>query len=460
MKNEINVTKNELMAVVQDMARKQARFCTASCLDRGDRFEIIYHFEAELGQDLRHFRMQLNKGEALPSISQVYLCATLIENEIRELFGISVEGTAIDFGGGMISTKDGPLSYLVKPPDYQPRRSERLKVPCQGACPAGVDVPRYVRLVGEGNYDSALAVLKEAIPFPGILGRVCLAPCETSCRQGKLGEPISIRQLKRIAFENGTYKETIARPSTGKRVAIIGSGPAGLSAAYFLARLGHRVTIYEALPEGGGFMRVGIPVTELPRVVLNQEINNLKQLGIDIRLNSRVDSPESLLGKGYQAVLVAIGAYQGVRRGALVAALSGRTPVLKQFGLPVREKGANTVLIVDEISLATIKPSVFAAGDVTTGPTSVVHAIASGKQAAVSIDKFLGGAGLLHGEDLETGEPQARDTFLERLKPHQRPKLVPVSLKKAREIGEEEISLTLEASSIEGKRCWRCDLEE
>jgi hypothetical protein len=155
MKNEINVTKNELMAVVQDMARKQARFCTASCLDRGDRFEIIYHFEAELGQDLRHFRMQLNKGEALPSISQVYLCATLIENEIRELFGISVEGTAIDFGGGMISTKDGPLSYLVKPPDYQPRRPERLKVPCQGACPAGVDVPRYVRLVGEGNYDSA-----------------------------------------------------------------------------------------------------------------------------------------------------------------------------------------------------------------------------------------------------------------------------------------------------------------
>ncbi|GAJ01092.1 unnamed protein product, partial [marine sediment metagenome] len=212
--------------------------------------------------------------------------------------------------------------------------------------------------------------------------------------------------------------------------------------------------------EPGGYMRVGIPDTELPRKILEHEIDNVRQLGVEIKLNARVDSLEPLLQQGYQAILVAIGAHQGVRRGALVAAVAGRPEVLKQFGLEVKSIRGNSALVIDAESLVTSREGVFAAGDVTLGPTSVIHAIASGKKAADSIDNYLGSNGQWKAEEIKAREPLSRDTFIERLEVKRRPKTPFVSLEEAKKLGEEEIGLTEEMAIAEGKRCWRCDLEE
>ena len=141
--------------------------------------------------------------------------------------------------------------------------------PCQEACPAGTDAGRYVGLIGAGRYDEAYAVAAEVNPFPSVCGWICTAPCEVACRRGVLDEPIAIRTLKRFAAEHGTLPAveppTVRRP---ERVAIVGGGPAGMSAAWYLARLGYPVTVLEAMPVPGGMMAIGIPEYRLPREVL------------------------------------------------------------------------------------------------------------------------------------------------------------------------------------------------
>lgn len=187
-------------------------------------------------------------------------------------------------------------------------------IPCRYTCPAEIDVPRYVRLIREKKHSAAAAVIREKVPFPAVLGYVCDHPCETACRRSELNEAVSIRELKRYAAEkdNKLWKKYARRaPPTGKRVAIVGSGPAGLTAAYYLSKLGHSVTIYEALPFPGGMMRVGIPDYRLPKDVLNAEIEEIESIGLDLRTNTRVDSLDTLLKEGYYAILVAIGTHQG-----------------------------------------------------------------------------------------------------------------------------------------------------
>lgn len=191
---------------------------------------------------------------------------------------------------------------------------EALLVPCKSECPAGIDVPRYVRLVAQEKYAEATAVVREKVPFPKSLGRVCFHPCEEACRRTDLNEPISICKLKRAAADNddGSWKERAFMSSpTGKAVAIVGAGPAGLTSAYYLKKLGHHVTVFESLPIPGGMMRVGIPECRLPREVLAEEINVIAQLGIEIKTNSPVESLDELFEQGYQAVFVAVGAHQG-----------------------------------------------------------------------------------------------------------------------------------------------------
>jgi hypothetical protein len=461
LQNEVIVSKAELVSEAQGMRAQKARFATATCLDSGDHFEVIYHFEFEDSAGfVKHIKVNIGKEETLPSISGIYLCAALIENEIQDQFNVKITGLAIDFQRRFIRGKESPDISLLKPIPYVIKPPVRLPVRCSQACPAGIDVPRYVRLVGIGKFDEALAVMKQDSPFPGVCGRACLAPCEEACRQERQGQPIAIKLLKRFAFEQGKYKSKVTCKPTGKRIAIVGSGPSGLTAAYFLAKKGHKVTIFEAMPEPGGMMRVGIPQTELPRDVLDQEINDIKGLGVEIKLNSRIESLDALSSHGYDAILVAIGCPLVLRQSAVVAALSSKPEILKQFGLASKRVSGTNTIEVDPNTLATSKPGIFATGDTILGPTSVVNAIGSGKKAAISIDKYLGGNGELPIEEIKFTGPTSRDTFLERHKPKQRPKLPKYSEAEIMKLGEDEPGLSQAVSVAEGQRCWRCDLEE
>ncbi|MFZ5647528.1 MAG: FAD-dependent oxidoreductase [Bacillota bacterium] len=190
--------------------------------------------------------------------------------------------------------------------------------PCQAACPAGIDIPNYIALVGEGQYDEALELIREDVPLPGVLGRVCEHPCEKACRRGLVDKPIAICALKRLAYDNVnlTGKKPPSPPERkyGEKIAVVGSGPAGLSCAYFLAQKGYGVTIFEAMPEPGGMLAYGIPPYRLPREVLRDEIDYIKGLGVEIKLNSPISGNydiEALKKEGYSAVFLSSGAWEG-----------------------------------------------------------------------------------------------------------------------------------------------------
>jgi NADH-quinone oxidoreductase subunit F len=187
--------------------------------------------------------------------------------------------------------------------------------PCSHTCPAGLDVYGYVSLIKESRFEEAYRVIMQKMPFPLSVGRVCPAPCQKKCRRGGLDEAIAIRQLKRFAadyaYAQGYEYKPEMKSARDEKIAIIGAGPAGLSAAWDLTIDGYKVTIFEALPVAGGMLAVGIPEYRLPKKVLNQEIETIKRLGVEIKLDSRVDDPASLLNKGYKAVLIAVGAHKG-----------------------------------------------------------------------------------------------------------------------------------------------------
>lgn len=464
------------------------------------------------------------------------------------------------------------------------------ETPCKQACPAGIAIPRYIRLIREGKFAEALAVVHERVPFPGVLGHVCPHFCEEKCERGRVDEPVAINALKRFVSENDTgflkqrYK---VLPATGKRVAIIGSGPTGLTAAYYLTKLGHSVTVFEALPVIGGMMRVGIPEYRLPREVLDKEIKEIKSIGFEIKTDTRVDSLDKLLGEGYDAVLLAIGAHRGIRlmvegednpglidgvtflrdvslgketnlgdrvavigggnvaidsaRTALrlgcrevniiyhrtmaeipamqeevkaalyegvkmilltaperisrknsklslrcirielgepdasarprpvpikdsgffidfdsiIVAIGQATDIPRQFNL---EKGKGNVIQVDPDTLATVKKGVFAAGDAVTGTASVVEAIAAGRRSAMSIDKYLGGDGIIE----ETREV-SKDTstwlgFEESILDKNRNSLPLLEKdKRLASSGEVELGFTKGVAIEEASRCMACD---
>jgi len=200
--------------------------------------------------------------------------------------------------------------------DIKPSEREEKLVPCRAACPANVDCPRFIRLIKEGKYAEAVAVNREKIPFPSILGRVCLAFCEKECKREQLNEAIGVRPLKRFAADNddGSWKlRSRLDPPTGKKVAVVGAGPAGLTTAYYLAKAGHKVTVFEALPVAGGMLRVGIPEYRLPAEVIEAEIDEIRNVGVEIKTNTKVESVEKLLEEGYDATMLAVGAHQGIK---------------------------------------------------------------------------------------------------------------------------------------------------
>jgi len=186
---------------------------------------------------------------------------------------------------------------------------------CEVTCPAHVDVPGYIALISKGRFKEALDLMREKLPLPGVLGRVCSQPCESECKRGEVDKPVAIRDLKRFAYDAVADEKPIPLPRTKEQsVAIIGSGPAGLSVAHDLVRKGYRVTVFEALPVIGGMMAVGIPYYRLPRQVLNRDIEYLKGLGIEIRTNTPIGKDMTLDGlsrRGYDAIFIAVGAHNG-----------------------------------------------------------------------------------------------------------------------------------------------------
>jgi formate dehydrogenase alpha subunit len=225
--------------------------------------------------------------------------------------------------------------------------------PCYKACPAGIDIPRYIRLIARGRPSASLAVIRERVPFPAVLGRVCAAPCQKECRRGlDVDETLKIRILKRFAADNGddTWKKQAKfLPPTGKSAAVVGAGPAGLTCAYYLAKLGHKVTVFEALPEPGGMMRVGIPEYRLPRDILRDEIREIEAAGVEIRLNTRVESLDSLFEQGYQAIFLAIGAHKEMKLGVEgedLPGVVGCVEFLRRFNLGEKVNVGNRVGVI------------------------------------------------------------------------------------------------------------------
>jgi len=197
----------------------------------------------------------------------------------------------------------------------KPSPDRSLMPPCQAACPLHMDIREYVDLTAQGRIMEALQVIRNGNPFPSICAYVCTHPCEDACRRSQVDKPIAIRALKRFAVEFGGDRMVQAEAETthGEKVAIVGSGPAGLACAYYLRKLGYPVTVFEAHSELGGMLRVGIPQYRLPREVLDTEVQRLAQMGVEIRRNTRVVSLDLLFDMGYKAIFVTIGAHQGLR---------------------------------------------------------------------------------------------------------------------------------------------------
>ena len=194
------------------------------------------------------------------------------------------------------------------------------KAPCRLECPAGLNVQGYVQMVGQGKYREALEIIMEKLPLPGVIGRICPHPCQNVCRRGDVDEAVAIRDLKRLAADRFDPRDLEIKclPQREERVAIIGSGPAGLSAAYHLAKEGILSTIFEALPEAGGMLRAGIPEYRLPREVLDRDIEVITHLGVEIKTSTPIGpelTVDGLFEQGYKAVYLATGAHKGMKMG-------------------------------------------------------------------------------------------------------------------------------------------------
>lgn len=251
--------------------------------------------------------------------------------------------------------------------------------PCNFACPAHMDVPQMLRQIGDDDYRAAIVTIKHDISLPAVLGHVCPKPCEKGCRRNSADGPVAVCQLKRHVAEmdlatGQPYVPPRERPS-GKRVAIVGAGPTGLSAAFFLAQRGHACTVLDDQPAAGGRLRHEFSAEQLPPEVLEAEISSLLAAGIELRLNTRVGEAIVFadLRKEFDAVLIAAG--------------GGAKDQNAIWGVAAGPKG----IAIDRETFATAHPGLFAAGNAIRGKGLIVRSTADGKEVAFSIHQYLTG---------------------------------------------------------------------
>ena len=355
--------------------------------------------------------------------------------------------------------------------------------PCYPACPAGIDIPRYIRLIGEGNPVAALAVIREKVPFPGSLGRVCTHPCEDVCQRKKTDRKMHIRLLKRFAADHGddSWRErSTVLPSTGKRVAVIGAGPASLTAAFYLTKLGHGVTVFEALPVSGGMMRVGIPEYRLPRNILQGEVDEITRAGVEIKLNTKIESLDKLFEDGCNAIFLGAGAHKGMNLGVdgedqpgvmesadflrranlgekidigeRVGVVGGGNVAIDAARVSLR-LGAKKVTLLYRRTRAQM-PANPEEVEAALKENTVIAAIDAGRKGAQAIDHFLGGEGFIEEslidpnasyqirEDINEGEIAAIDFLPVKTRIHN--------------FDEVESGMEEKAAIAEARRCLQC----
>lgn len=505
----------------------------------------------------------------------------------------------------LLSLSDGSLHKAIRRPGAEFKGipstcviDKRGVPPCNAACPAGVNVQGYVALISKGKLREALELIREAVPFPHILGRVCTHPCETACTRGKIDQPIGIASLKRYAADMSPSQYILmptedVPPAQYGQVAIVGAGPAGLTCARDLFRMGHVATVFEALPVAGGMVAVGMPRFRLPREVREAEIANLLKLGIEIRTNTPLGRDLTLSNlrlQGYETIFIATGAHenqrlnipgedlegvvdsisflrainlqQPVKIGYDVVVMGGgytsidsarsavrlhcdrvrlfyrrtaqemaATPaeiletveegveieylvapvrILGENGRvvcvecqrmrlgdpdetgrprPVPIEGSNFVveadtvitaigqlpdlsifeygdirpahngrtLIVDPLTLETSVPGIFAGGDVVSGPRSMVDAVADGRRAAVSIDRYLRGEDLRSGRSIAKPVPVEVDLKKMKIPPGKRRRIPVLPIKqRVKNFEEVQTGYTTFMALREAKRCLNC----
>ena len=334
--------------------------------------------------------------------------------------------------------------------------------PCRAACPIHVNVQGYIQLIKKGKFEEALAMVREANPFPGITGRICTHPCEAACSRAQVEEALAINLLKRFLYDHevrqGKKWEIAAPPPNGRKVAIVGSGPAGLMAAFDLRMKGYEVTVFERMPEIGGMLRYGIPTYRLPREVLDSELQVLKDMPVEFLTGYQVKGKEGVkeLLKEFQAVFLAVGAWRSRKMGIPGENLPGVAGALEKesyFDLT----SAQGLIGADPVTLETSLPGVFAGGDAVLGPSTFIEALAHGKKAAVSIDRYLNCEDLRVGREKEgsyQSEVKVETEGLEKA-PRARPRLnLPESLTSNFE--EVNAGLPAEAVKEEAERCLNC----
>jgi len=306
--------------------------------------------------------------------------------------------------------------------------------PCTFGCPANMDIPRMLRQIAAGDLASSVATVKRDIALPAVLGRICPAPCEKVCRRKDADGPVAIRRLKRFVADVDLASDDpytpACKPATGKRVAIVGAGPTGLSAAYYLRQQGHACTIFDENQQPGGRLRFEPGEDNLPPEMLDAEIETILRLAVQLRTNTRIDTKGSLadLQNHFDAVLIACG-----NSGAGDSGL-----------------GAGDLTTVNKRTFQTDTKGTFAAGGAIRGKALVVRSVADGKEAAISINQYLCGQAV-------TGPQKPFSTRIGRMKAEELAQLLGPAAESSVAGGQWSVVSTPEEAAEQAARCLHCD---